>query len=590
MNFLRVNMKLQILPKVIIFRAFFSLCLFVSLALSITAQTPDWQWRNLTPTTGTPPDARTTGAAIYDPVGKRIIIFGGAGDNGFLNDTWAFSLTARTWMKLTTTGTTPAARRGFDAVYDPVGHQMVIYAGQGAGFFSDTWSLNLSTLEWRDVSPSVASRPKARYGHAAVFDPTSRSLVQFAGFTEESRRFQDTQSFSIATNSWQDWTPSGAKPDIRCLLTGAFDRTRRKMVIYGGQRSGFLDDLWAFDLASQTWEDFTISPRPSGRLFASSFVDNAGQFIVFGGSSSQGNLNELQSFNFQTKQWTKLNPTNPPSKRSGALTAYIEGENKLIVFGGLGDSGYLSDVWELSNPASVVTSVSAASYTTNALAPEAIVSGFGLKMAASTVAAQSVPLPTQLSGTSISIRDSAGIERLAPLFYVSPTQVNYLVPKECAKGNAIVTVNNNGVIAATGAITIADISPGLFSATADGAGIAAANYVRVKNGVQTVEAVVRWDAVNSRFVAVPVDVSVANEDVYLILFGTGWRNNLSRAAVSVRIGATAYPVDYAGAQGAFVGLDQINVLLPKTLAGRGEMDVSVTVDGKTSNAVKITLK
>ena len=583
-------MKLQRQSNVIIFRAFFSLFLFATLALSITAQAPDWQWRNLTPTTGTPPDARTTGAAIYDPVGKRIIIFGGAGDNGFLNDTWAFALASRTWMKLVTTGTTPASRRGFDAVYDPVGHQMVIYAGQGAGFFSDTWSLNLSTLEWRDVSPSVASRPKARYGHAAVFDPTTRSLVQFAGFTEESRRFQDTQSFSIATNSWQDWTPSGAKPEVRCLLTGALDHTRRKMVIYGGQRSGFLDDLWAFDLAKRTWEDFTISPRPIGRLFASSFVDNAGQFIVFGGSSSQGNLNELQSFNFQAKQWTKLNPANPPSKRSGSLTAYIEGENKLIVFGGLGDSGYLNDVWELSNPASVVTTVSAASYANTALAPEAIVSGFGLKLATSAMAAQSLPLPTQLGGTSVSIRDSAGAERLAPLFYVSATQVNYLLPKAAAKGNAIITVTNNGAIAATGAITISDIAPGLFSATSDGVGLAAANALRVKNGTQIDEAVVRWDATNSRFVAVPIDVSPANEDVYLILFGTGWRNNLSRAAVSVRIGATAYPVEYAGMQGAFVGLDQINLLLPKSLAGSGEVDLSVTVDGKISNTVKINVK
>ena len=578
------------LSSTLFFRLCLSLSILVCLSIASDAQTSDWQWRDLTPSSGIAPEARNNGAAIYDPVGKRFIIVAGAGNNGFLNDTWAFTIATRTWTKLTTTGSTPSPRRGFDAVYDPTGNQMVIYAGQGGGFFSDTWTLNLSTLEWRDVSPAVASRPKARYGHSAVFDPVTRSLVQFAGFTEESRRFQDTQSFSIANNSWQDWTPSGSKPEVRCLLTGAFDHTRRKMVIYGGQRSGFLDDLWAFDLALRTWENFTISPRPSGRLFASSFVDNAGQFIVFGGSSSQGNLNELQSFNFQTRQWTKLNPANPPAKRNGALTAYIEGENKLIVFGGLGDNGYLNDVWELSNPASVVTTVSAASYANAALAPEAIVSGFGLKLAASTIVAQSLPLPTQLGGTSISIRDNAGVERLAPLFYVSPTQVNYLLPKECAKGNAIITVTNNGVIAATGAISIADIAPGLFSATSDGVGIAAANALRVKNGIQTDEAVVRWDVANSRFVAVPIDVSPANEDVFLILFGTGWRNNLSRAAVSVRIGATAFPVDYAGAQGAFVGLDQINLLLPKTLAGRGEMDVSVTVDGKISNTVKINIK
>ncbi len=574
----------------LICRTFLSVCALALLSACLMAQTSDWQWRELTPSSGTAPEARNTGAAIYDPVGKRLIIFAGSGNSGNLNDTWAFSLATRSWAKLTTTGSTPPVRHGFDAVYDPVGHQMLIYAGQGGGFLSDTWTLNLNTLEWRDISPSVSSRPKARYGHSAVYDPTSRSLVQFAGFTEESRRFQDTQSFSLTTNSWQDWTPSGTKPDVRCLLTGAFDRTRRKMVIYGGQRSGFLDDLWAFDLASQTWEDFTIAPRPIGRLFASSFVDNTGQFVVFGGSSSQGNLNETQSFNFQTRQWTKLTPTNPPSKRNGALTAYIEGENRFIIFGGLGDSGYLNDVWELSNKSSVLTTVSAASYVDAAMAPEAIVSGFGVNLAPATIAAQGLPLPTQLGGTSISIRDSAGTERLAPIFYVSPTQINYLIPKECARGNAIVTLTQNGVLSTTGTVSISDLAPGLFSASSDGKGLAAANAVRVSNGVQKDEAIVRWDATLSRFVAEPIDLTNANEQVFLILYGTGWRNNLSRAAASVRIGATAYPVDYAGAQGAFIGLDQINLLLPKSLAGSGEVDVSVTVDGKVSNTVKINIK
>ena len=572
------------------FRFFLSGCVFTLLSICAVAQATEWQWRELTPTTGQAPDARRNGAAIYDPIGKRVIIFAGTGNAGTTNDTWAFTLATRTWAKLTTSGNPPAPRLGFDAVYDPVGQQMVIYAGQGAGFFNDTWALNLTTLEWRDVSPPVASRPKARYGHGTIFDPTSRSLVQFAGFTEESRRFQDTQSFGLASNTWQDWTPAGTKPDIRCLLTAAFDRTNRKMIIYGGQRNGPLDDLWAFDLASRTWENFTISPRPIGRLFASSFVDQAGQFVVFGGNSNNGNLNELQSFNFQTKQWTQLGVANPPSKRNGALAAYIEGENRFIIFGGLGDNGVLNDIWELSNKSSVLTTVSAASYVGASIAPEAIAAGFGVNLSTTTVAAQSFPLPTQIGGTSISIRDSAGVERLASLFYVSPTQVNYLVPKECSAGNATITLTNNGGATATGTIIITDVTPGLFSASADGTGIAAAYAVRVRNGVQSNEAIARWDATLNRFVAVPIDLSVPNDEVFLILFGTGLRNRSSRAAVSVRIGTTAYPVDYAGAQGTYTGLDQINLFLPKSLGGSGEVDVSVTVDGKVSNTVKIGIK
>ncbi len=556
-------------------------------ALPAFAQTTNWQWRELTPTSGTAPEVRRNGAAIYDPVSKRVIIFGGTGNNGTMNDTWAFDPAARTWTKLPTTGATPAPRLGFDAVYDPVGHQMVIYAGQASGFFNDTWTLNLTTLEWRDVSPG--SRPRARYGHSAVFDPVSRSLVQFAGFTEESRRFQDTQSFSLATNTWQDWTPTGAKPEVRCLLTAAFDRANRKMIIYGGQRSGYLDDLWAFDLATRTWENLTVAPRPAGRWFASSFVDRDGRFVVFGGSSPSGNLNELQSFNFQTRQWTQLNVANSPSPRNGMLTAYSESDNRFFVFGGTGNNGLLNDVWELRS-ASALANVSAASYVGTMTAPESIVSGFGTGLATATMAAPSAPLPLQLAGTSITIRDSNNVEHRAPLFYVSPTQVNYLIPREVANGAATVMLTSGDGALASGTLTIANVAPGLFSATADGRGYAAAYAVRVRNGVQTEEPIARWDATLNRFVAVPLDVSNANEQVYLVLFGTGWRNRSSRAAVAVRIGAVAYPVDFAGAQPEYVGLDQINVLLSPSLAGRGEVDLVVTADGRETNAVRVAFR
>jgi len=210
------------------------------------------------------PATKGTGLNLFDPLGKRIIVFGGNSDNGPLNDAWAFDLDGKTWTKLLTKGDTPAPRFGFDAVYDPVGHQMVIYSGQGAGFFNDTWTLNLTSLEWKNVSPaSDSARPKKRYGSAAVFDPSTRSLVSFAGFTSEAGRFQDTQSFGLTANTWTDWTPAGNKPQVRCLLTAAFDWAGRRMIIYGGQRNGPLDDIWAFDLTTRQWADLTFRQRRS---------------------------------------------------------------------------------------------------------------------------------------------------------------------------------------------------------------------------------------------------------------------------------------------------------------------------------------
>ncbi|MGH9800448.1 MAG: hypothetical protein ACRD82_08805 [Blastocatellia bacterium] len=49
-------------------------------------------------------------------------------------------------------------------------------------------------------------------------------------------------------------------------------------------------------------------------------------------------------------------------------------------------------------------------------------------------------------------------------------------------------------------------------------------------------------------------------------------------------------VQYAGPQGGFVGLDQANILLPKSLAGRGEVDVVLIVNGKTANTLRLNIK
>ena len=76
--------------------------------------------------------------------------------------------------------------------------------------------------------------------------------------------------------------------------------------------------------------------------------------------------------------------------------------------------------------------------------------------------------------------------------------------------------------------------------------------------------------------------------VYLILYATGLRQRSSPA--TVRIGGIEAEVTYAGAQGEFPGLDQINVLIPRALSGRGGVDVALSVDNRSANTVSITIR
>jgi uncharacterized protein (TIGR03437 family) len=242
-------------------------------------------------------------------------------------------------------------------------------------------------------------------------------------------------------------------------------------------------------------------------------------------------------------------------------------------------------------PARAVASVSAASFSGVTLASESIVAAFGTGLAIITEAAATLPLPTSLAGTTITVKDSAGAERLAPLFFVSPAQANYQMPPGTAPGMATVTITNRYGEVSAGTVQIAAVAPGLFAANANGQGVAAALVLRVKaDGTQQFEPVSRFDAAQNRFVPTPIDLGPASDQVFLILFGTGARFRSSLSSVSARIGGVEAPVLFVGAQGDFVGLDQINLQLPRSLIGRGEVEIRLIADGQSANAVTINIK
>lgn len=249
---------------------------------------------------------------------------------------------------------------------------------------------------------------------------------------------------------------------------------------------------------------------------------------------------------------------------------------------------YLDAVIKIANS---VSSVSAASFAGQTLAREAIVAAFGQELATTTQVATTLPLPFSLAGTSIMVKDSAGQERPAPLFFVSPGQANYLIPEAAAAGAATVTITSGNGVVSVGSVNITNAAPGLFTVNASGQGLPAAAALRIRSdGSQSYESVVQFDAAQNKFVALPIDLGAADDQVFLLLFGTGWRNRSSLSAVSLAVGGLNSPVSYAGPQSGFAGLDQINANLPHNLKGRGDVEVVLGVDGVTANTVHLVIK
>jgi uncharacterized protein (TIGR03437 family) len=233
---------------------------------------------------------------------------------------------------------------------------------------------------------------------------------------------------------------------------------------------------------------------------------------------------------------------------------------------------------------------SAASFTAQ-FAPNTINALFGAGLAKETVSAMSTPLPTTLSTTQVLVADALGAVRAAPFFFVSPGQLNLLLPDGTATGGANMMIYVDGQPYAESRVTVNAVAPGLFTANANGSGVPAAVLLRIKaDGSQSFEPVAELNPTTNRYVPRPIDFVNETDRLILLLFGTGFRGRSNLEAVVLRFGDLTVPVQFAGAQGDLVGLDQLNVELPRTLRGRGEVNLTGTVDGRTVNAVTLAFK
>ena len=224
------------------------------------------------------------------------------------------------------------------------------------------------------------------------------------------------------------------------------------------------------------------------------------------------------------------------------------------------------------------------------VAPGSIVSIYGSNLASTGTAATSVPLPFTLSGTSVTVTDNAGSQAAMPLFYAGPQQINAQIPGGVNTGPVVLTIAapSGG---AQSTVMLAAVAPGLISANGDGKGAAAAQVVTThSNGTQTSGYSFNYPCAPGTCANVPISLGGAGDRTALVLYGTGIRNRAALSDVKVQVGGQSLAAAYAGAAGTFVGLDQVNVLLPGSLAGSGTVSLSVSVAGTASNALTVAFQ
>ena len=155
-----------------------------------------------------------------------------------------------------------------------------MFGGQDAASpRNDLWEYSFDRREWTELNPS-GTLPPARFGHTTVFDPVRRRLVLFGG--QAAGFFSDVWAYDIAQNTWQQLSPDEAGPNLRYGHSAIYDAARDRLIIsHGFTTAGRFDDTWAYELGTNTWREISSSGiRPLPRcLHLSVYDEGNGQML-----------------------------------------------------------------------------------------------------------------------------------------------------------------------------------------------------------------------------------------------------------------------------------------------------------------------
>jgi uncharacterized protein (TIGR03437 family) len=235
--------------------------------------------------------------------------------------------------------------------------------------------------------------------------------------------------------------------------------------------------------------------------------------------------------------------------------------------------------------------VSAATFRRGPVAPGSLVCLFGQGLASLSLQASGSLLPNLLAGTRVEIRDARGTLHRARLLYVSPSQINLLLPEGTAPGTATFEVINDGGERLTGLLSVVGVAPGLFSAGANGRGAAAGRLFRhqVDGSVQS-EPIAALDLTTGLPVPLPIAPPLPGEELILEVLGTGWQLTGPLDPLQATISGVPVELLSTGSLADLPGLDQIRLRLSSELFGRGLRNLLLSFDGIVSNLVEVDLR
>lgn len=203
-----------------------------------------WTWNGATWSQGANgPSSRGTSMA-FDPDRAQVVLFGGYGDSPLntkanLSDTWVFDGSA--WTQLPVTG--PSARSGHAMAWDPSTRRILLFGGAlNQGLAGDTWAWD--GTQWTLIA---TTGPSPRHGSLMVTDPDAGRTLLWGGFGNG----YPEELWSHQNGTWNLVPITGPHGRVRHSM--AYDSHRHAAVLFGGTPNGGIDgDTWLLSQQSLT--------------------------------------------------------------------------------------------------------------------------------------------------------------------------------------------------------------------------------------------------------------------------------------------------------------------------------------------------
>ncbi|MFX0000746.1 MAG: Loki-CTERM sorting domain-containing protein [Candidatus Hodarchaeota archaeon] len=292
------------------------------------------------------PDLPTRGnpGMAYDSQSDKIVIFGGwnMSTTPSHQDTWIYDFNSDTYTKKTPS---PAPRRRAEMgmVYDSLRDKIVLFGGMEnwtvSGERNDTWTYDYNSDTWTQLFP--VSAPSERRAHSMAYDSESDRIILFGGMEEfpypVAIFFNETWAYDPGSNTWQKMSPVQS-PLARVNHDMVYDSESDRIILFGGCPGlGFdsLDETWAYDYNSDTWENLTSNTHPSKRSEHKMAYDSeSDRVVLFGGGTVFSTYGDTWLYNYNNNTWDQMSPTTSPSARCRHAAAYDSESDRVIIYGG----------------------------------------------------------------------------------------------------------------------------------------------------------------------------------------------------------------------------------------------------------------